>query len=370
MNALMMMPRLLAIVTFAPTLSLSSADGPIGAPCFANETAMQLFTDIDLSGKVSVVTGSDRGIGIEVARALAARRSTVVMPGRNLAKMRSAAADIKRTVPYADLVVPDFVFDLSSFAKVRGLVKELERFPAIHILVNNAGTDSNPHAVLTEDGLEMVFQIDYPSQWLFTHLLLPQLRAGKGRIMNVGSKAYSLACEQSERANCMNLDRLPPPVIANATPVPIFGFPRSNYGIAKRLMLRWTEELAKRETAAGTGVTAFYLHPGFVNTSSFFNKKGFMFWLGCKSDGRKGAPCPTTPAQGALTPTFLALAPGIEENSGSYFEWCAKAKVMIAPASQSYQEGLWNLTLNWVGNFSAPLVSVDEPLGDINTMIV
>mmetsp|Transcript_51748 Transcript_51748/g.147507 ORF Transcript_51748/g.147507 Transcript_51748/m.147507 type:complete len:362 (-) Transcript_51748:73-1158(-) len=348
-------PRMLAMATFALTGALASADGPIGAPCFANESAIELFTNVDLAGKVSVVTGADTGIGLEVARALAARGATVVMPARNPSKMRLAAAGIKRTVPRAHLVLPESSLDLASFATVRALAEELQRFPAIDILVNNAGTDSNPHQLMTEDGLELTFQVDYPSHWLLTHLLLPQLRLAKGRVVNVASKAYALACELSMRWNCMALNRLPPPVISSTKAVPVLGSTRSNYGIAKQLMLRWTEELARRESVAGTGVTAFSLHPGFVNTSMAAAVTPFWHWFACKSDGREGAPCPTTPAQGALTPTFLALAPGIEGSSGSYYEWCAKTKPMVGPASQAFQDALWNLTLKWVSNVSAPL---------------
>jgi len=61
--------------------------------------------------------------------------------------------------------------------------------------------------------MELAFQADYPSQWLFTELLLPQIRKAKGRIVQLVSKAYRLACVQSKRWNCMDLKRLPPPVI-------------------------------------------------------------------------------------------------------------------------------------------------------------
>lgn len=333
--------------------------GPIGAPCHANESAIDLFSDIDMSGKIAIVTGSDTGIGLETARALAARHATVVLAGRNMTKMEAAEAEIKRSVPHAKLLVPQQTLDLSSFAMVQALAHSLKQFPAIHVLVNNAGVASTSHPVLTNDGFDLVFEVDYLAPWLLTHLLLPQLRAGKGRIVNVASKAAALACLMSEHWNCMDLERLPPAPTSGT--VPLMGLPRSNYGIAKLLMIRWTEDLARREAASGTGVTAFSLHPGFVKTDMASNASSFFSWLACQSDGRQGAPCPTTPAIGALTPTFLALAPGIEKTSGGYYEWCAPAKLPnpgAAGASDAYKEELWKRTKTWIANFTEPPISV------------
>eukprot|EP01062_Namystynia_karyoxenos_P038567 TRINITY_DN27_c0_g1_i2.p1 TRINITY_DN27_c0_g1~~TRINITY_DN27_c0_g1_i2.p1 ORF type:complete len:672 (+),score=268.69 TRINITY_DN27_c0_g1_i2:70-2085(+) len=350
--------------------------GPIGAPCFANDTALELFSDMNLTGKVAVVTGSDRGIGLEIARALAAKHATVVLAWRNLTHIKEdSAAYIYKTVPYADLYIPSHPLDLSDFASVRGYVQSIQKFKEVHYLINDAAMDNNPHGLVTKQGMEMAFEIDYPSQWLLTQLLMPQLRRGKGRIVSLVSKAYRLACQMSLRKHCMDLDRLPPPVInTSGLPdgkIPIFKIPATNYGIAKLLVIRWTEDLARREAAAGTGVTAYSVDPGFVNTSMAKSGNLSPEWLAlsCHSEGRKGAPCPTTPEMGALTPVFLALAPGIESTSGKYYEWCAPADVKMCMdgqskwtpgkwcggSSQEYKDGLWNLTAQWVANYSAPI---------------
>lgn len=349
------MARHVVLAFFATTAS-ALPSGPIGAPCFANESAIDLFTSVDMSGKVAVVTGSDRGIGLETARALAARHAKVILVGRNISKMKAAEDDIKRTLPGADLFVSQYTLDLSSFESVKIAAEGLQQFSAIHILVNNAGVDSTSRPTSTKDGFELVFEVDYQAQWLLTHLLLPQIRAGKGRIVNVASKAAAFACEMSERLNCMSLDRLPPPPTSGR--VPVISLPRSNYGIAKLLMIRWTEDLARREAALGTGVTAFSLHPGYVNTSMGSSASSHFSKFACSVDGRQGAPCPTTPAEGALTPTFLALAPGIEKNSGSYYEWCSQtdfSTISTAGASQDYKNRLWSLTEKWLANFTQPI---------------
>merc|ERR1719482_898705 len=127
----------------------------------------------------------------------------------------------------------------------------------------------------------------------------------------------------------MEVERLPPPVISGSQKTPVLNIPVSNYGIARLLMIRWTEDLARREAAAGTGVTAFSVNPGFVNTSmaDAGNLSPMFHWLSCKTEGRPGAPCPTLPSQGALTPTFLALAPSDTIANGKFYEWCETAQV-------------------------------------------
>lgn len=353
-------------------LGPAAADGGIGKPCFATESAGELFADLDLSGKVAVVTGADKGIGLEAAKALAARGATVVPAVRTKAELNETAEAIKKFAPNAKIYLPEALLDLSSFEVVRNFAQGLQSFPAIDLLVNDAGMANNPKGIVTKDGFEMAFQIDYPSQWLLTQLLLPQLRRAKGRVVNLVSKAFRMACVMSKRFRCMQLENLPPPVITGNQKVPLLGIPVSNYGIARLLMIRWTEDLARREQALGSGVTVYSVNPGFVNTSmaDAGNLAPAFQKLACETEGRPGAPCPTSPAQGALTPTFLALAPGIEQTSGRFYEWCEPTEVKqcldfldgsFVPTAcsgedQAWKDGLWSLTEGWVKNWTAALV--------------
>ena len=68
------------------------------------------------------MTGSDTGIGLEVARALAARNATVVMAAHSLTHAATAAADIRRTVPTAKILIPSAI-DLSSMNSTRAYVE-------------------------------------------------------------------------------------------------------------------------------------------------------------------------------------------------------------------------------------------------------
>lgn len=341
---------------------------PIGRPCTATMTSMEVYADMDLTGKVAVVTGADSGIGLEVATALAARKATVVLAIRKTEEATNTSDYIKQVVPGANVVIPSELFDLSSFAQVRAYAKSLQSFEKIDILVNDAAIDTNPHKIVTKDGFELAFQADYPSQWLLTELLLPQIRKAKGRIVQLVSKAYRLACVQSKRWNCMDLNRLPPPVIEGNQTAPVIGTPVTNYGIGRLLMIRYTEDLAEKEKKLGSGVTVFSVNPGFVKTkmAKADNLSPFFKKLACETETRPGSGCPVSAEQGALTPTFLAMSPDIGKDSGKFFEWCAPANVQqcmdeawgpaICPGfTQKYKDGLFELTSKWLANFSAPL---------------
>jgi NAD(P)-dependent dehydrogenase (short-subunit alcohol dehydrogenase family) len=364
-----------------PPTPLPPTPGNIGKPCFATATAQEIYKEVDMSGKVALITGADKGIGLEIAKALALRGATVIPGCRKAEEMNATASAIKKEVPNAKVYIPSALLDLSSFQIVRDFAQSLQHIPKLDLIVNDAGMANNPHGWVTPDGMEEAFQIDYPSQWLLTYLLMPQVRKAKGRVVNLVSKAYRMACPMSKRWQCMNLDRLPPPVISGSPKVPLLGIPVSNYGIARLLMIRWTEDLARREQEAGSGVTVYSVNPGFVNTSmaDSHNLSPVFEKLACMTDDRPGAPCPTTPPMGGLTPTFLSLAPGIAADSGKYFEWCMPAPVNLCldvfdgpwiptectGADQDYKDGLWKLTAKWVENFTAPLAVVTDELAQL-----
>jgi ApaG protein len=96
--------------------------------------------------------------------------------------------------------------DLSSLAGIRGLAREfLDSYPALHVLVNNAGTVELSRTT-TVDGFEKTFAVNHLAYFLLTNLLLPRLRASApARIVNVASEAHrfgrlDLADLQSEKS--------------------------------------------------------------------------------------------------------------------------------------------------------------------------
>jgi 3-oxoacyl-[acyl-carrier protein] reductase len=90
---------------------------------------------IDLAGRVALVTGSTRGIGRAIAGTLAAAGARVAVVGRDRAKAEAAASDLGDTDR-----ARGFACELSDPASVVNLVEETERaFGSVDILVNNAG---------------------------------------------------------------------------------------------------------------------------------------------------------------------------------------------------------------------------------------
>jgi len=145
-----------------------------------------IYSSTSMQGRVSVVTGANRGLGKETALGLARQGATVVLLGRDATRLVRASDDIKRASRNPD--VSHVVVDLGSLESVRTAAAEIaRRFPVIHVLVNNAGVTLK-RRVISRDGYEMTFAVNHLGPFLLTNLLLPLLRAGApSRIINVTS---------------------------------------------------------------------------------------------------------------------------------------------------------------------------------------
>src|SRR6266545_281282 len=96
--------------------------------------------------RVVLVTGSTDGIGRATARALAAGGMKVIVHGRSKAKVDHTIAALTEELPGAEL--EGVAFDLGAQANVRrGAEQLLARFPALHVLVNNAGLFADERVV-------------------------------------------------------------------------------------------------------------------------------------------------------------------------------------------------------------------------------
>ena len=135
--------------------------------------------------RVCVVTGATRGIGRATAIALAKLGEQVVVVGRDAARLDEVRREADRAA-HADLscVRADF----ASLASVRRAADEIaQRWPAIHVLVNNAGINAGRRQ-LSADGFELTFAVNHLAPFLLTSLLVPALAAGApSRIVNVTS---------------------------------------------------------------------------------------------------------------------------------------------------------------------------------------
>jgi 3-oxoacyl-[acyl-carrier protein] reductase len=142
--------------------------------------------DLGLTGKVALISGGSRGIGLAIAQAFAQEGTQVSICGRTPADLAQAAEAIKTkgvevlTVE-ADLTRPD-----EAEKVVQGT---LDRFQRLDILVNNVGgARGDPTWAASEDEWQDVLQLNFLSATRLTRLVIPPMqRQGGGRIIHIAS---------------------------------------------------------------------------------------------------------------------------------------------------------------------------------------
>ena len=248
----------------------------------------------DQTGRITVVTGANGGLGLETARALAAAGAHVVMAVRNQEKAEAAVESIRATVPEASLELVSL--DLGSQASVKeAAARIVDAHPAIDILVNNAGVMGIPER-RTADGFEMQFGTNHLGHYALTALLMPALlRADAARIVTVTSTAHHMG--RAVDPSNPNLEGK-------------YG-PWKAYGQSKLANFHFGIGLQHRLEAAGSSAVSLIAHPGLSNTDlqtvsveetdGGFSQKFFHGLAG--STGM-------SPADGALPQLRAATDPG------------------------------------------------------------
>jgi len=142
-----------------------------------------------VAGKVALITGGSRGIGLMIAKALVAAGAKVYLSSRKAAVCDQAAAELAALGECHSLPA-----DLSKMSEVERLASALgEREQALHILVNNAGaTWGSSIESFPEQGWDKVMDLNVKSVFFLTQKLLPMLEqaaspSDPARIINIGS---------------------------------------------------------------------------------------------------------------------------------------------------------------------------------------
>ncbi|MGD2059812.1 MAG: oxidoreductase [Acidimicrobiia bacterium] len=207
-------------------------------------------TDIpDQTGRVTVVTGANGGLGLETARDLAAKGAHVIMAARNQEKARQALEEIKAAQPDASIEIRGL--DLGSLDSVAGFAGSiLADFDRLDLLVNNAGVMGIPERK-TEDGFETQFGVNHLGHYALTARLLPLLvRTPGSRVVTVTSTARHFG---------RPVDPDNPHLDGNYTEW-------SAYGQSKLANLHFAVGLQQRLAAAGAPTQSLVAHPGLSNT--------------------------------------------------------------------------------------------------------
>lgn len=182
-----------------------------------------------LDGRVAVVTGASSGLGARFARVLHAAGADVVLVARRRDRLESLSAELAGSVVVAaDLGIAE--------DRERAVAEVLDRFDAVHVLVNNAGI-SQTVAVENEelDVFRQVMEVNVTALWHLSKLCAPSMiAAGGGSIVNVASMLGHVG----------------------STPVK-----QANYSASKGAVVNLTRELALQW--ARKGVTVNALCPGW-----------------------------------------------------------------------------------------------------------
>jgi NAD(P)-dependent dehydrogenase (short-subunit alcohol dehydrogenase family) len=141
--------------------------------------------DSSTPNRVCVVTGATRGIGRATALSLATLGAQVVLVGRDEARLEGVRREAERA---GSVGVTWVRADFASLASVRRAAEEIvHRWPALHVLVNNAGMNAGRRRS-SADGFELTFAVNHLAPFLLTTLLVPALvRGAPSRVVNVSS---------------------------------------------------------------------------------------------------------------------------------------------------------------------------------------
>ncbi|MEO8037718.1 MAG: SDR family oxidoreductase [Betaproteobacteria bacterium] len=184
--------------------------------------------DLQLQGKLALISGSSKGIGLAIARALAAEGAHVIINGREADAVTDAVANIRAAAPGVE--VGTFVGDLATAAAAAELV---HRFPTVDILVNNLGIfERKAFADITDADWQHYFDVNVMSGVRLSRAYLPAMKQRDwGRVVFISSESGI---------------QIPPDMV--------------HYGMTKTAQLAISRGLA--ESCAGTGVTVNAVLPG------------------------------------------------------------------------------------------------------------
>ncbi|XP_011382210.1 retinol dehydrogenase 12 [Pteropus vampyrus] len=280
-------------------------------------------TNVQLPGKVVVITGSNTGIGKETARELARRGARVYIACRDTRKGESAASEIRADTKNSQVLVRKL--DLSDTKSIRAFAEGfLAEEKQLHILINNAGMMTCPYSK-TADGFEAHIGVNHLGHFLLTHLLLERMKeSAPARVVNVSSVLHHFG-----KIHFHDLQ-------AEKNYNPYFAYCHS-----KLANVLFTRELAKR--LQGTGVTTYAVHPGVVHTELTRNSFliSTLWWL--------FSPFIKSAWEGAQTTLYCTLAEGLEPLSGNYFRDCKRAWMSPKAQNNKTAERLWNVSCELLG---------------------
>jgi len=219
----------------------------------------------DLTGQTAVVTGSNSGVGYGVAFDLARQGAMVVLACRNEVKAAKARTSIISSLPNAKVdIIP---VDTASFDSVRAFAKACkEKYSHIDILVHNAGISAPPEGQdFTPDGFEIMYQTNFLSSFLLTHLLEAHL-SDTARVIFTSS----IGSFFGRILNNFSLSRMTNEIEGNFHAFGAGNRSITRYSQSKLMQAAFAKRLQTHfDAQPGNCKLAFSFEPGLVKTNIF-----------------------------------------------------------------------------------------------------
>ncbi|KAI8464842.1 MAG: hypothetical protein J3K34DRAFT_525883 [Monoraphidium minutum] len=309
---------------------------------------------VPLNGQVAIVTGGNAGIGFATARKLAERGAHVVLACRSKERGEKAAQELARVAPLPGCAPPVVEFralDLGSLASVRAFARGFNRSGRpLHILVCNAGIMSPPARLVTSDGHEMQFQVNFLSHFLLSHDLMAEqrrrrrastARGGGGR--GAAPRGGGQGPDGTRLVLLSSLTHHAGPAQWDDKQSERGYNPFTSYALSKMANLMAASEFQRRfarnADRYGGGDSAVSVHPGIVNTSL---ATGFF-----EQTGGAGLPWAEAAAKGAMQHLFPLVLRSPDASAEDMLVACQ------APARRVAGRYLSNGAPSWASAFAA-----------------
>lgn len=297
----------------------------------AKSTADEVLSSVDLNGKRILVTGVSSGIGLETARALAARGAAVVGTVRDLTKAESSTAPIRNAAAASGGSFELVKLDLASLASVRAASDQLlADGRSFDVVIANAGVMAPPFA-RTKDGFELQFASNYLGHFALINRI-DSLLADNGRIILLSSQAHRVADVDLDDPNFEHQEY--DPFVA--------------YGRSKTATNLLAVELDRR--LSGRGIRAAAVMPGnsFTDLPRHFSQEQLQGLFETVGNARAAAGLPPSELkeipQAAATSVWAAVVANKDEIGGRYLEDCAVAAVDDTP--NPFADGVQSYSLD------------------------
>jgi NAD(P)-dependent dehydrogenase (short-subunit alcohol dehydrogenase family) len=270
--------------------------------------------------QTALVTGATDGMGKAVATELAARGVTVLLHGRDAARLVTTGREIRQHAPGARVRL--YQADFSDLDQVRKLAEDVERDTGrLDLLINNAAVGRGRPGGGREEsanGYELRFAVNHLAPFLLTNLLLPLLRrSAPARVVNVAS-AGQLPVDFDDVMLEHDYDGM------------------RAYRQSKLALVMFTFELARRLRAGSERtVTVNALHPAtFMNTKMAYEA---------------GIDPVSTIADGVDATMQLAVSPMLDAMTGRYFDGMTESRAEDQAYDADARLRLWRLSEDLVG---------------------